>query len=446
MIYDYVIIGGGLAGLLTGALLAKEQNSVVVLDKNKKVGGYLQDLVPGVPFGAHHIGIPDKKLLEEIGDKLHLSFEGHMRQADQVTVVLNHKEYTISLSLSEQEKQLIAMFPKEELGIHTYIKYMTDFSKVLYAGDNKAIRKYFVELAMISFEKFLKRFFEDELLIQLLTFLGPSYGGVEKEDSAFTFASLIVTYGKGAYYFDTDWLIHRLEQRINESQTGQMRYGFQVAKMRFVNNTSCYEVLDKKGEKVRGRKVVFASYFVDMLSEYCKEAGIESKILDKIFSMEVGPSAYRYYFKMKEGTSRHEWIHLGETPAIISTLEQDSCNVMVTFVSSKEQRVDDLAQVALQLVEETFHISQDDIAYKLVSTPVHKKQMTGNKDGSVFGWTRSHANNMTANLIYNLHQQVKDIYVVGNWSATFGVFGVLYTVDKFMRQQDMSVNSEERAS
>ena len=54
-----VVIGGGLGGLFTGALLAKEGCRVTVLEKNKQIGGGLQTFYRGgVGFesGMHLLG------------------------------------------------------------------------------------------------------------------------------------------------------------------------------------------------------------------------------------------------------------------------------------------------------------------------------------------------------------------------------------------------------
>ena len=39
---DVIIIGGGLGGLFTGALLAREGRSVTIVEKNAAIGGGLQ--------------------------------------------------------------------------------------------------------------------------------------------------------------------------------------------------------------------------------------------------------------------------------------------------------------------------------------------------------------------------------------------------------------------
>lgn len=54
-----IIIGGGLGGLFTGALLAKEGYSVTVVEKNTTAGGGLQTFQrAGVSFdtGMHMLG------------------------------------------------------------------------------------------------------------------------------------------------------------------------------------------------------------------------------------------------------------------------------------------------------------------------------------------------------------------------------------------------------
>ena len=56
---DIIIIGGGLGGLTTGALLAKEGRKVTVLEKNNIVGGGLQNFTrKGILFdtGMHMLG------------------------------------------------------------------------------------------------------------------------------------------------------------------------------------------------------------------------------------------------------------------------------------------------------------------------------------------------------------------------------------------------------
>lgn len=429
MLYDYIIVGAGLAGLLAGSILIEEEKRVLIIDKNQVVGGYLRDLMPGVPFGAHHIGIPNLKILNQFCDKLGFSIENHLKNADMVSIVLHNKKITLSLKLLEEKQQLMELFPEEAKGICNYFEYLSRFSEVLYAEDEKAVKKYFLELVNITFNDFLHRFFDNQELIELLSFLGPSYGGVNEEASAFTFASLIATYGSGAYYLDTDWLIEQLEGHVNNSKWGRIEYGFEARTMHFSEEKACYEIRDDKRRVLFAKKVVFASYFGTILKEYCETSKNQNNALKKILGMEIGPSAFRFYFKIDQKVNRHEWIYMGENPAIVSTLEQDACNVMVTFVSVAKKTQEEYETIAQTLVEQIFNVRN--VKLIMTSTPNHKMQITNNKCGAVFGWKRNKVNNLTTNLIYNMHQYINNVYVVGNWGATFGFFGVLYTIHHF---------------
>ena len=57
--YDVVIVGSGLAGLVSAIILAKEGKSVCVLEKNNQYGGNLQTFVRNKTIfdtGVHYIG------------------------------------------------------------------------------------------------------------------------------------------------------------------------------------------------------------------------------------------------------------------------------------------------------------------------------------------------------------------------------------------------------
>ncbi|SFC12567.1 NAD(P)-binding protein [Butyrivibrio sp. YAB3001] len=446
MVYDYIVVGAGIAGMLTAAMLTKDNKKVAVLEKNKVAGGYLQDIIPGVPFGAHHIGIPNKTILQQFTGALNIPVEKHLRHADEVNVLRNEKTIRLSLELSMQKEQIKELFPEESDSAEKYFKYMTDFSDVLYSGDDRAVRKFFVELSSISFERFLRKYFKSEELIDLLSFIGPSYGGVTKEDSAFTFASLVVTYGSGAYYLETEWFIKELSRCVLESGLGDMFYDYEAMAMSYDERDRCYVLTSKNHQSVKGIKVVFASYFNDILSGYCQNEEITSNPLKKVFAMEVGPSAYRFYLKTKKQLTRQENVIMGDFPAIVSTLEEDSCNIMVTFVSDKQLTKDEYLSTAKKLASQALEENESNLELILESSPEHKRNMTANKGGAVFGWKRNNANNMTANLIYNLNSQVKDVYVVGNWGATFGFFGALYTVKKFLEKTESELDLKGMAS
>src|SRR5690606_23132991 len=72
MKYDVIIIGSGLGGLECGAILSREGYNVLVLEKNKQIGGSLQTFSRDKQIfdtGIHYIGGLDE------GQNLHQYFK-----------------------------------------------------------------------------------------------------------------------------------------------------------------------------------------------------------------------------------------------------------------------------------------------------------------------------------------------------------------------------------
>ena len=58
-VYDYIIIGGGLGGLICGLILSKAGKKVIVLEKNPQLGGGLQIFSRNKKIfetGVHYVG------------------------------------------------------------------------------------------------------------------------------------------------------------------------------------------------------------------------------------------------------------------------------------------------------------------------------------------------------------------------------------------------------
>jgi all-trans-retinol 13,14-reductase len=129
--YDVVIIGSGMGGLACANLLLQEGKSVIVLERNRQVGGNLQMFSRDKRFfdtGVHYIGGVDKgqvlhQLFTYFGiiDKLRLmrmDSEGfdHIRFSDDPIV------YKFGIGYDNFIAQLLQIFPEEEIAIRTYCK------------------------------------------------------------------------------------------------------------------------------------------------------------------------------------------------------------------------------------------------------------------------------------------------------------------------------------
>lgn len=130
MNFEFIIIGSGLGGLVSGIILAKEGHSVCVLEKNHKPGGNLQSFSrDGHTFstGLHYIGSMDE------GQTLHRFFKYlgilpglKLKQLDpdgydRIVFGEEEKYYNLAQGWDHFRDSLTKQFPEEKTGIAEYV-------------------------------------------------------------------------------------------------------------------------------------------------------------------------------------------------------------------------------------------------------------------------------------------------------------------------------------
>ena len=126
--YDTIIIGAGLGGLITGAMLAKKGKSVLVLEQHSIPGGCATVYERhGVRF---EVGLHEMDFGSEYMDMKHLIFKKLGLSLPFVsipqffTVKTQSKEYVIPEGVEEAKRALKMYFPNEKKGIDSYYKEM----------------------------------------------------------------------------------------------------------------------------------------------------------------------------------------------------------------------------------------------------------------------------------------------------------------------------------
>jgi len=140
MKHDVIIIGSGLGGLVSGAILSKEGFKVCILEKNHQAGGNLQTFErDGHRFetGLHYIGSMDK------GQTLHQFFkyaglDGRlnlrrldMEGYDRLTFGQEEEVYLHSQGWEHFEKDLVRHFPAEREAIREYVRRVRQTIKTI---------------------------------------------------------------------------------------------------------------------------------------------------------------------------------------------------------------------------------------------------------------------------------------------------------------------------
>lgn len=133
--YDVVIIGGGIGGLASACILAKEGKKVIVLEKNHQIGGNLQVFSRDkVVFdtGVHYLGaLKDGCNLDRffkyfgIRDKMKLQLMD-VSGADKIHFGTENTFYALGQGYDNFAGLLIEQFPSEKENIQNYCKLIQD--------------------------------------------------------------------------------------------------------------------------------------------------------------------------------------------------------------------------------------------------------------------------------------------------------------------------------
>jgi len=217
--YDTIIIGSGMGGMATGAILAKQGQKVLILERHYTAGGFTHVFKrKGYEWdvGIHYIGEMQRpnSLIKKLFDYVTNS---QLKWADMGNVydriIVGDKAYDFVKGTQNFKQKLISYFPKEEQAIDSYIKLVFEavkssknyyMSKVLPSYVNAIIggymRKPFYKWTDKTTYEVLKSLTDNEELIKVLTGQYGDYGMAPKESSFYMHASVVRHYLDGGSF------------------------------------------------------------------------------------------------------------------------------------------------------------------------------------------------------------------------------------------------------
>ena len=186
-----MIIGAGLGGLFTGAILSKEGFEVTVLEKNATIGGGLQSfqrfgetfdtgmhVVGGMRPGGNiwricrYLGIADKVRLMDVDDDC----------TDRLFFAEDRKSYTIAQGREGFVESLTRHFPHEREGLERYVDAVmriadsTDLFNLRPSTGTLSLFSGSSDFLMAATD-FIAQFTSDPKLRAVLAYMNPLYGG-----------------------------------------------------------------------------------------------------------------------------------------------------------------------------------------------------------------------------------------------------------------------------
>ena len=312
-----VIIGGGLGGLVTGALLAKEGYQVTVLEKNAIIGGGLQTFKRnGVSFptgmhifGGFQEGGRLRKLFEYLGimDKLSLQpmdDDGF----DVVSVLSDGAVYRLPKGKERFVTYLSERFPDEKASLEAYYDKLFELSKeepLFYLQETPSFSlPSFSEDFIKPYDALMDQYISNPKLKGLLTYLNPLFDGETETTPAFLQALLSVLHLGGTFQFvgGSQQMAQALTEVI-ENAGGQVLANDGVVKID-VEDGHVTQVVTKKGKVYRADTYISAVH-TDVLLRIISPNAFSTAFKQRVMSIPETFSSFKVYVKFKEKSFRY---------------------------------------------------------------------------------------------------------------------------------------------
>ena len=460
-----VVIGGGLGGLVSGALLAKEGYKVTVLEKNAIIGGGLQNFKrKGVnfPTGMHVFGGFNevgqlRKLFSYLGIMDRLSLRAMDEDGyDVVTMLEDNASYRLPKGKEQYINYLAELFPAEKDNIRAYVEKIYALSEeedLFYLRERPSQMFMSVsEDAIVPYDELMDRYIKDPKLKGLLSYISPLFGGVAGTTPAFMAALLGVLHIGGTYQF------------VGGSQ--QMADLLKEVIQIEVDNHEVKQVVTRKGHVYRADGYI-SDVHPDVLLRLVGDRAFPVSFRKRLWSIPETYSSFKVYVKFKKkafpyvnhtnyclykydsqfnlkNLRQEDWPNnlMYYTPAIENQDEFAETMVIIGEMPFEwvrpwedtktghrgedyEKWKQEMIEKTLTFMEKIYPSFRDRIDFVLASSPLTIRDYYGNKEGSNYGFLKDSHNIMLSQM--SVYTKVKNLFLTGQNVNIHGLCGVSLT-------------------
>lgn len=314
--HKVIIIGGGLGGLFTGAILAKEGMQVTVLEKNATAGGGLQTFTRfGEKFdtGMHVIGGMQaggniRRICEYLGimDRVDI-MDVDADCTDSLYFAEDKMTYRIKRGRQGFIDSLSSYFPAERTDLEAYVKAVFDITNdvdLFNLRPSTDMMKVHSEDFMMAADAFIAKYIKNEKLRSVVAYMNPLYGGRRDETPAFVHAIITTLYINGASRFvGGSSKFAELLAEVIEQAGGKVITGDGVSWVE-VNDRHVDFVRTRKGQEYQGDYYISAIHPCTLL-KLMPEKAFPKAYRTRLENIPNAYSAFSVYIKLKPNTFQY---------------------------------------------------------------------------------------------------------------------------------------------
>ena len=273
--YDTIVIGSGMGGLATAAILSKQGQKVLVLERHYTAGGFThvfkrKDYEWDV--GIHYIGEVqrEKGILKKLFDYV---TNGELKWADMGAVydriIIGDEHFDFMKGVENFKEKLISYFPEEEQAIHQYVdlvfkavrtsknyyisKAISPFLESIFGG---ILKKPFYKFSDKTTDEVLGSLTSNKKLIKVLTGQYGDYGLPPKQSSFSMHASVVRHYfDGGSFPIGGSSQIVKTIDPVIEASGGSILTKAEVAEV-IINNNKAIGVKMIDGKSIYAKSIV----------------------------------------------------------------------------------------------------------------------------------------------------------------------------------------------
>lgn len=306
---DIVVVGGGLGGLFTAALLSHEGCRVTVLEKNTIAGGGLQSFRRGAlqfDTGMHLLGgfRPGGnvwRLCRHLGvlEKLRLRHTD-AQCMDEITLLDEQTTYRIAEGREGLVESWARYFPQARTELQNYVAAMYQLVERLDLFHLRAVESGFFEMPeefLLTADAFIARYISDERLQELVAYMNPLYGGVKGRTPAYVHAVISVLYidGPSRFVGESRALADALIEVV-EAGGGKVVRGAEVQRIA-VRDRAVTHVETTDGRRFSAERYICATHLREMLRLVDAEA-FNKAYRTRLASLPVSYSAFCVFVEL----------------------------------------------------------------------------------------------------------------------------------------------------